>query len=228
MNISAINANTKTNFKGNDIEELAKSVKTLSTKKLDEMSSDDFNGIAKKIDADKHTAPIQYFIATAALAAASFMAARKASMLYLKGTDGKFPIYNTVDKAAELLQKGYTKARNSITPVQVKNVKTFFQNAGDNALKFAKDFAEKGITEADRTLNTGATAALLPAKNAVRKLASGAVGVGAAGMTIAKRNEDENGNGIPDGAEKSKKGALGVMKGVAEALPTIAAAVNLA
>ena len=230
MNISAINANTKSNFKGNDLEEIAKSVKTVATKKLDDMEADDFNGIAQKIDsaqAGQHVAPAKYFLATLALAAASFLAAKKASLSTIKGMEGKFPLYGAVEKAGQYLNTQFGKMKKAVSPAKVQNAKTFIQKTANSALEMAENFAKTGITETDRLAHKGPIGVLY-GKNAVRKLASTTIGAGAAGLTIAKRNEDENNNGIADNAEKKKSTTLGVVKEIADALPTVAAAVNLA
>ncbi len=226
MHISAISSN-QTNFKGSDIGEIAKSVKDLASKKFDQMEADDFNGIAEKIGGDRHTAPFNYFLATAALSVAAFLAARRTSLATIKGMEGKFPLYSSVDKAGAYLNGVLTKAKKAVSPAKVKNVRTFFQNTANSAVNWMDDFAKKGITEADKAVHKGPIAQLY-AKNAVRKLAANTVGTGAAVATISTRNSDENNNGIPDGAEKKKKSAFKVMKDVAGVIPTVAAAVNLA
>ncbi len=219
MYISAINYNNS--FRG-----MSKNIK-INDPDYD-LYEVDFSKMADSIDKmpeKNSTSPVKFFLTTAAISIASFVAARKATMIALKGMDGKFPLFNSLDVAGKFINQKFTQFKNSIPKTNSEGIKLFLYNTASNAIKKLENFAKQGITNAEKAPYKGHVKDLY-AKNALKKIIATTVGTGASVVTITTRNKDANNNGIPDKAEL-KPNTLGVMKDIVENLPTVAAAVNL-
>ena len=222
MQIAAINTNNyKSNFKGYENTP----AKTFPN---DDFDTADLKDVRELSTTKKgYTSPIKFFAATAALAIASYVAVKKASLLSIKGMDGKFPLFNTLDSLGKSLNKKYTQWQKKFTKVEVNNFKTYMQNTANRLLKWGENVAKQGVTDAEKAAYKGHVRDLY-AKNAIRKMAASTLGAGAAALTMAKRYKDSDKNGIPDALDKKPATTLDKIQDAVEAIPTIAAAVNLA
>ena len=223
MKISSINLNRQ-NFKGEIID--AEVIDNSTSWKAPESKPDSVS-IAKLEDV-KPTTPILFFAASLALASLAFIATRKTAYATIKGLENKFPLFDSLDKAGAALNKGLKSIKNKFPKTKITNVKTFFQNVPNKLATMLENFGKKGVTDADKAafkaLFKKAPIGNLYAKNAIRNVLAGTAGLGSATLVTLKRHKDEDNNGIPDRAER----ALTTAKEVAEVLPAVAAAVNLA
>lgn len=216
MEISAINLN-KTNFKGNEAD-LEFENSYLKTPEYD-FDKVDFGSEDKKA-----TSPTKFFVTTAALAIAAFAATKRTSFGIIKKLEGKFPLFNSMDNLGAKLNKALNKLKNKFPKTEGKNAKNFCQNIVHNMVDWLKKLGKKGVSAEEIAQYSNFKVGNLYGKNLIRKTVANTLGAGSATLVIASRHKDGDGNGIPDKAEK----ALSTAKEIVEAIPTVAAAVNLA
>lgn len=216
MEISAINLN-KTNFKGNEADlELENNYWKTPEYDFDKV---DFGSEDKKA-----TSPTKFFVTTAALAIAAFAATKRTSFGIIKKLEGKFPLFNSMDNLGAKLNKALNKLKNKFPKTEGKNAKNFCQNIMYNMVDWLKKLGKKGVSAEEIAQYSNFKVGNLYGKNLIRKTVANTLGAGSAALVIASRHQDGDGNGIPDKAEK----ALSTAKEIVEAIPTVAAAVNLA
>ena len=223
MQISAINTNNASNFKGLESQKYV----TYKPNNFDIIDAE-VKDVSDISTSKEYSSPIKFFAATAALAIASYIAVKKASFVSVKKLEGKFPLFNSLDTLGKALNKKYTKLQKSYTKVDAKNVKTYLQNTANKLLKWGENVAKNGVTDLEKKAYRGHVRDLY-AKNAVRKFLSTIIGGGAAALTMAKRYKDSDKNGIPDKLDRKQGSTLDKIQDAMEAIPTIAAAAaNLA
>jgi len=219
MQISAINLNN--NF-GNY------SKKKTENSSLDKLENVDYTSIADTLEngnVERKTTPVRYFLITAALTAASLFAARGASIKVINKVDGKFPVFGAFEVMGKSLNKTISGIKNRCHHVaKVKTTGDFFRNSAYSLADRILVYGKKGLEKADIKSFKGVKLNDLYAKNAIKKATAATIGTGAAALTIASRYKDEDGNGIPDKAEK----ALGATKEIIQTIPAIVEAVNIA
>ena len=211
-----INLN-KTNFKGNEAG-LEFENSYLKTPEYD-FDKVDFGSEDKKA-----TSPTKFFVTTAALAIAAFAATKRTSFGIIKKLEGKFPLFNSMDNLGAKLNKALNKLKSKFPKTEVKNTKNFFKNIGRNLIEWFQTVGKKGLAKEEIAQYAKCKVGNLYAKNLIRKTIANTLGAGSAALVVASRHKDKDGNGIPDKAEK----ALSTAKEIVEAIPTVAAAVNLA
>jgi len=216
MNISAINLN-KTNFKGEIID--AEIIEDYSPK-APNLEPDKFELTKEKAT----TSPIKFFAATLSLALLTFAATKKTSLATIKSLEKKLKLKQPMDKLGKAVYLRIRNMSRKFPEVEVTSAKTFFQNIASKAVGAVDNFAKAGISATEKEGYTNFKVAALYGKNAVRKATASLFGLGTASLLAIRRHKDENANGVPDKAEK----ALSTAKEIVEAIPTVAAAVNLA
>ena len=222
MQISSINSiNSINNFKANQ--------NSYTNMDYDIDKEYDFDAFEEKQNLDKskksNTAPLNFFLTTIALTAASYFATKKASFLTIKGLEGKFPLFNALDKLAVKINSKLDDIKTKFPAIEVNDMKSFVKNSANKITCWVNDFGKKGLSEEEissyKKMCKTDDIAPLEIKNAIRKVLASGFGLGATTATVVTRNKDEDNNGIPDKAEKKSNTA----KETIEAIPTIATAI---
>lgn len=215
MQVSSLNSNT--NFQA------SKNIIPYSKIDYDFDKEYDFDSFdAKQNKKNSNAIPLNFFLTTLGLTAVSYLATKKASLLTIKGLEGKFPLFGALDKLAIKVNSKLDDIKTKFPAIEVKDMKTFVKNSANKITCWVNDFGKKGLSDDEITaykkLYNTEDIAPLEVKNAIRKILASVFGVGATTATVVSRNKDEDNNGIPDKAEVKSNTA----KETIEALPAIA------
>ncbi|MCR4881660.1 MAG: hypothetical protein K6A44_06900 [bacterium] len=224
MQVSAIGLKS-TNFKGYDDEVIDVPYQETYpvSKKRDALDSVDFQKVATTLEsagANKVTSPCKFFIASAAVALAAFVAARAACGGALNRLDNKFGMFEGMGKrAGEALTQYVEKHPHK----EGKGFGIYCSNKMRDLAQGIIEYGRKGLTpDAIKGLDEVQTTAAA-AGQAIKKGASTALGIGVAGATIESRYKDTDKNGVPDKAE----GAMSAIKEVAQLVPALVDAAGI-
>jgi len=196
----------------------------------------DFNAMADAVNQDqpedRKASPTKFFLTSCFLTAASFIAARKVSSVAIDKIANKLGLSKSMGNLGKSLSSGLEKLK-ARKAIEVTGVKTFFINNTNRTLSWLGHSIEKlgkrGIKAEEmdafkKLMGKEIPEGALYAQNALKTTVASVLGLGSAGLTVASRYKDDNGNGIPDRAEK----ALGRLNQTAELLKTVASVCDAA
>ena len=224
MQVSAISLN-KANFKGydDDVIDVPCHVITSHPRSKDPLDTVNFQQVANTLDeagANKVTSPCKFFVASAAVALAAFVAARAACGGAFNKLDSKFGMFENMGKKAGEALTAYVEKHPQ---KEGKGFGIYCSNKARDIAQGILDYGRKSLTpEAIKGLNE-AQITTAAAGQAIKKGTSTILGVGAAGAAIESRYQDSDKNGVPDKAE----GAMSTIREVAKLVPTLVEAAGV-
>ena len=204
MHVSAIGINNSS-FKGydDDVIDVSCDEKYPISRKEDALDSVNFKKVATTLDStggNRVTSPCKFFIATAALSLAAFVAARAACSGAFNKLDSKFGMFENMGKKAG---ESLTRYVENHPHKEGKGFGIYFSNKARDIAQGILDYGKKSLTpDAIKGLDEAQTITAA-AGQAIKRGTATALGVGAAGATIENRYEDADKNGVPDQAESA-------------------------
>lgn len=223
MHVSAIGPSR--NFKGYDDDIIDAEYREIipAGKRQDSLDSVDFQAVSRTLDrsgANRKTSPAKFFVSSAALALAAFVASRAACGAAFNKLDSKFGMFESMGKKAGEALVQYVEKH---PPKEGKGFGIYFSNKMHDLAQGIINYGKKGLSAETLSKLEGINLAKAAAGEAIKKGTSAALGVGVAGATIQSRYKDEDKNGVPDKAE----GKLSVVKEVASLVPALVEAAGL-
>ena len=174
----------------------------------------------EKYGAERKTSPLKFFLVTAALSMAAFVAARAAMRGAANKLDSKFGLFEKHGESWSQMLAKYAEKH----PIQEgKGFKIYMNNKLNDLANYVLQYGSSGAKEVAAGVAKDAVKPNQAANvvNAVKQGISTVAGVSAAGTTIQNRYQDTDGNGVPDKAE----GAIGTLQTLAKAATDIVGAI---
>ena len=112
MEISAVNFN-KMNFRSHSYDDSTIDAEVLSAEDVPSVTTKPDKAEFSNKKTNQVTSPVTHFLTTSAWAVGSFVAAKKGVYASIKGLEGKFPLFNSLDTAGIALNKQLSKLKKS-------------------------------------------------------------------------------------------------------------------